>query len=341
MKYLNQLMLAAVVAGGSTAFAAAAPTTLTIGSGGEGGTYYPVVQQIADVCNSDTLVVQHRLGEDGKSIGGSDNNIRGILRNEIPGGLAQLDKAYLELQVNPDMPRVQALLPLHEEAIHVIVPAMVSVMTVEAEEGFFGTGIGSKEAVYEVQQNPLRDVAGLEGRTVVAWGGSLTTAKIVGQLGRLNLNVISAGNEGEAIQMIRDGQADAIIATVGYPASWIEELPKGEFKLLEVGKQLTEDVESVYGLSTVSYDNLGSTGQGTETLTVDALLFVWEYKTPEFVNALSELQSCVRENILRFQEEPGMHPAWRRINPSREMKWENVFTPKSVKSTSAVNPASD
>lgn len=315
--------------------AAAEPTVLTIGSGSETGTYYPIVQQIADVCNSSTLTIQHRLDAEGKSIGGSDNNLRGILRNEIPAGLAQLDKAYLELQVNPDMPRVQAVLPLHEEAIHVMVPTEVMVLKEPAVEPNW-LGLGGKEAVYAPGPNTLRSIDDLEGATIASWGGSLTSAKIISQLGRLDFNIVEVGGSDEALAMLLDGKARALISTVGYPAAWIEQLPDGKFKLLEVSEGLAEDVDAVYGLTGVSYDNLSVGGQSLQTLAVDALLFAWEYKSEKFVNALAELQACVRENIVKFQEDPGMHPAWRRIDPSREMKWENVFVaPASATTTLA------
>lgn len=321
----------------SANLALAEPMVLTVGSGGESGTYYPVVQQIAEMCNSPTLTIQHRIGADGKSIGGSDNNLRGILRNEIPAGLAQLDRAFLELQVNPDMPRVQAVLPLHEEALHIIAPSVVTVLLEEGKEANF-FGIGGKEPVYGEAENPLQTIADLKGTTVVAWGGSITTAKILSQLGDLNLTIKEVANVEQALAVLSAGEAEAVVAVVGYPAAWVEALPDEQYKLLEVTDSLVEDLESVYGLSGLSYDNLVGGGQQIEALAVDALLFAWEYKSPKFVAALAELQSCVRDNILRFQEEPGMHPAWRRIDPSREMRWENVFVAPATGGT-ATAPA--
>jgi TRAP-type uncharacterized transport system substrate-binding protein len=307
----------------------AEPLTLTIGSGGKAGTYYPVISEIAGVCNSDTLFIQHRLDAEGNSIGGSDNNLRGILRNEIPAGIIQLDKAYLELQVNPDMPRVQALLPLHEEAVHVLVPTVVSVLVQEAVEPNF-LGFGGTEAVYGTETNPLRDISDLEGQTVVAWGGSLTTAKIVSQLAGLKLDIVEVKDEVEAVEALRTGTAAAIVATVGYPAAWIEALPDGEFSILEA-TDVAEDVEAVYSVSGVSYDNLGQSGQAVQALAVDAILFTRKFDKPEMVAALAELQSCVRENISEFRDTLGTHPAWQRIDPAREMKWSNLFVaPKAA-----------
>ncbi|MBY0538474.1 transporter substrate-binding domain-containing protein [Patescibacteria group bacterium] len=324
---LSTLTLSVLAATATATFAE--PLILTIGSGGKAGTYYPVMSEIAGVCNSDSLFIQHRLDAEGNSIGGSDNNLRGILRNEIPAGIIQLDKAYFELQVNPDMPRVQALLPLHEEPVHVLVPTEVSVLKQEAVEPNF-LGFGGKEAVFETETNSMRDISDLQGQTVVAWGGSLTSAKIVSQLAKLNLDIIEVKDEVEAIDAVRTGAAAAIVATVGFPAAWIEALPDGEFSILEA-TDVAEDVEAVYSLSGVSYDNLGQSGQAVQALSVDAILFTRKFDKPEMVAALAELQSCVRENITEFRDTLGTHPAWQRIDPDRDMKWSNLFiAPKAA-----------
>ncbi len=326
---LTSVILCTLAATAMATATFAEPLTLTVGSGGEKGTYYPVISEIAGVCNSDTLFIQHRLDPEGKSVGGSDNNLRGILRNEIPVGIIQLDKAYLELQVNPDMPRVQALLPLHEEAVHVLVPTMVSVLVQEAVEPNF-LGFGAKEAIYDTQPNEARDISDLKGQTVVAWGGSLTTAKIISQLAGLNLDITEVTNEAAAVEVLRAGEAAAIVATVGYPAAWIEALPDGEFTILEA-TDVVKDVEAVYSVSGVSYDNLGQSGQAVQALAVDAILFTRKFDKPEMVAALAELQSCVRENISEFRDTLGTHPAWQRIDPAREMKWSNLFiAPKAA-----------
>jgi uncharacterized protein len=315
----------------SGSMAMAEPLVLTVGSGGEKGTYYPVIAEIAEVCNSSTLTIQHRLGADGVSIGGSDNNLRGILRNEIPAGIIQLDSAYLQLQTNPDMPRVQALLPLHEEAVHVIVPTYVSVLVKEAVDGW----MNDTPAEYENRPNDVEDIADLKGHVVVSWGGSMTTTKILSQLGGLDLEIIEVKNEAEALEVVRNGGASAIVATVGYPAAWIEALPDEEFTLLKA-TGIVKDVEAVYGLSGVSYDNLGTSGQAIEALAVDAILFTRKFDKPEMVSALAELQACVRENISEFRDTLGTHPAWQRIDPAREMKWSNLFiAPASTATTVA------
>lgn len=303
--------------------ALAEQVTLVAGSGGEGGTYYPVMQEIANVCDSANIDLEHRI-VDGKSMGGSDNNIRGILRNKIPLGLAQLDKAHLELQKNPNMARVQALLPLHNEAVHFLVPTQVTVELEAAEEGGL-MGWGAKEAVYGLGQNPLEQVRDLEGGVVVSWGGSVTSAKFVDSLADIGFSIMKVGSKDEALAALANGQAHALASTVGWPAAWIENLPEGQYKLLEFSDRTLEDLQDVYGTTGVSYDNLGSSGQQIDTISIAAVLFTREFSKPEMVNALAELQACVRANIGEFKDTLGTHAAWQEIDPSREMKWQNVF----------------
>jgi hypothetical protein len=106
---------------------------------------------------------------------------------------------------------------------------------------------------------------------------------------------------------------------------WIESLPKGKYKLLTVSKGTTDKLKEIYSTSSVSYDNMGQTGQVLEALAVDAILFTRTYHTPKMINALKGLQACVRAKIHEIQDTPGTHPVWQSIDPERDMKWDKVF----------------
>jgi hypothetical protein len=121
------------------------------------------------------------------------------------------------------------------------------------------------------------------------------------------------------------GEAAAVIAVAGAPVGWIEDLPRGEYTLLTFSDRTAEDLGAVYGTQPVSYNNMGANGQRIDALTVNAYLMTRTYRTPEMINALAELQACVRENIFLIQDTPGTHPAWQMIDPSIEMLWDNVF----------------
>lgn len=331
MKFTTLIAVAGIVLA-TPSFAG--PTEVIVGSGSKGGTYFPVVNEISLFCNSSTLTVSPYMDAEGNTGGGSVANLRRILNNEAMGGIVQTDVAFLEKSANPAMARVVALLPLHTEQVHLIVQTEVSVMVKEATEGFLG--IGGSEAEYEVQGNPIRMLSDLKGQTVAAWGGSITTAKVISSQDGLQLDIVDAESQEKAMGMLKSGEVSAVLAVAGAPVQWIEELPAKKYSLLSVSDRDTEALSAVYGVSGISYDNLGETGQRMNALAVDALLMTRTYRTDDMIGALAELQSCVRNKIYEIQDTPGTHPAWQGIDPNRDMLWDNQFVAPEV---SAVTPA--
>jgi TRAP-type uncharacterized transport system substrate-binding protein len=308
--------------------AVAQPVEIILGSGDPGGTYYPVITEIGEFCNSNTLMVSHYMDPDtpeNPTSGGSVANLQRITNNLAMGGLVQADVAALEvLGRNPAMTRVLALLPLHTEHVHFIVRSSVTVLLEEAVEANFFR-LGGKDAVYGEGANLIRTVSQLEGQVIASWGGSAVSSQVIDQLARLGAQVENAGSRDAAMAMLDRGEVAAVVSVAGAPVQWISDLPRGEYSLLEVSERTVEDLASVYGTQPVSYNNTGANGQRIDALTVNALLMTRTYRTPEMINALAELQACVQENIFLIQDTPGTHPAWQAIDPNAEMLWDNLF----------------
>jgi len=325
----------------------AQPVEIVLGSGDPGGTYYPVIEEIGQFCNSDTLRVVHYQDPDrpeNPTGGGSVANLARITNNLAMGGLVQLDVAQLEvLGRNPAMARVLALLPLHTEHLHFIVPSEVTVLLEPAVQPNWA-GFGGRDPVYGAGPNPIRTITDLRGQVIVSWGGSAVSTQVIDQLARLDATVVTAGSRDVAMAMIDRGEAAAVIAVAGAPVGWIADLPAGEYTLLTFSDRTAEDLAAVYGTQPVSYNNMGANGQRINALTVNAYLMTRTYRTPEMVNALAELQACVRENIYLIQDTPGTHPAWQAIDPSIDMLWNNVFVPpadfvyRPARATGGVSP---
>lgn len=307
--------------------------SLTIGSGSEGGTYYPLMQEMMDVCSAENpwLSMSHNLDGEGNSVGGSVNNIRGLLNNEIQAGLAQGDYAYLQSRVVPDMERIQALLAFHSEALHWIVPANVQTLVAEAvpaSGGFMGIGgTEAQPAQYRTDPNPITSVAQLRNTRIATWGGSTASATVVDQLVALGNEIVTVDGMAEAMSLLNSGQVAAVMQTVGAPASWIEDLPAGQYRLLNVSEGTAGQVSQVYGISGVSYDNMANGGL-VNVLTVQATLFTRTYRTEDMQNALATLQACVIDNLYAIQDTAGTHPAWQRIGEVEnltDIRWSNLF----------------
>lgn len=339
---LKIFAFAAMLANPLTAFAQ--QVEIVLGSGSPGGTYYPVISEIAEFCDSPTLKISHYLdpdNPDNPTGGGSVANLTRITNNLAMGGLVQTDVAALEvLGRNPAMARVLALLPLHTEHVHFVVPSLTNVLVQEAKEGNF-LGFGAQEAVYELRANPMRSVADLQGATIASWGGSAVSSQVIAQLARLGATVVNAGSRDAAMAMLDSGQAHAVVSVAGAPVQWISDLPQGEYTLLTVGANTQENLASVYGTQPVSYNNMGANGQRIDALTVNALLMTRTYRTDKMIGALAELQSCVREKIFEIQDTPGTHPAWQMIDPNAEMLWDNIFQAPTRASTVSAPAAAD
>lgn len=299
----------------------AEPVTLMAGSGSKEGVYYPVIHEMGQFCNSDNLSIQHYM-VNGKPEGGSINNLRNLLNNKIALGVVQADVAHLEKMNNPDMARIQAILPLHLEQVHIIVPRFVSVQTQAATKGVLG--VGAKEAQFANQENSIKDVSQLASRKAAMWGGTLKSGEVIKLMGNVGFEIVRAEDEKDAMAKLDRREVSAVLAVVGAPAKWIEGLPRGKYQLISI-QSVKEKLKSIYGTRTVSYDNLGANGQAIEALSVDSILFTRKYTIPKMVNALAELQACVRKKIGEIQDTGTTHPVWQQIDPARLIKWDNIF----------------
>lgn len=324
--WLGLMVLVFVLMVSMSAYAAE-QVTLIAGSGSKGGTYYPVMQQIGQFCDSPTMQIQEYTDAGGNPIGGSTHNLRNLLTNKISIGIIQNDVVHLEKMNNAAAGRLEAVIPLHKEALHFLVPMQVRTTVVEKPSGLDKYNPFAKDkAVTTTVSNPLTEISQLAGKRVAAWGGSATSAKVVKLIDNLSFEIVQTKDETDAISRLNNGSVDAILAVVGAPAKWIDALPKGQYKLLSVAKADLDHLKDIYSTTDVSYDNLGTNGQAIQTLAVDSILFTRVYHTPSIINAIGELQSCVKKKIYTIQDTPGTHPVWQTIDPNREVKWDRVFS---------------
>jgi len=197
------LALAAIVAvAGVSAAVAQTPAFFRIGTGGTGGTYYPVGGMIANAISSPPQLVSTAVASNG-----SVANINAIVGGNMESGFSQADVAYWAytgtgvFDGKPKTTDLRSIANLYPESIHIVVRK--------------GSG--------------LKSVADLKGKRVSLdepGSGSLINARAV--LAAYGITEKDIHPEylkpNQAAEKMKDGAVDAFFITGGYPMSAITEL---------------------------------------------------------------------------------------------------------------------
>jgi TRAP transporter TAXI family solute receptor len=208
LKYAG--VIAATSSVGGRAFAQA--KFFRIGTGGTGGTYYPIGGLIANAITTDTL------NASAVATNGSVANVNGIVGGAMESGFSQADVnfwAYTGTGIYEGKPRVEelrAIANLYPETVHVICRK----------------GLGAKS------------IADLKGKRISLdepGSGSLVNAKaILGVFGITEKDIKPDYlKQQQSVDKLKDGSLDAFFQTTGYPQGTLTELASTNgFELLAI-----------------------------------------------------------------------------------------------------------
>lgn len=275
---------------------------LKIGTGGATGSYSRTFKELVSVCAGDL-----QLAEVPSS--GSMQNIDRIIGNEISGGYAQVDSLHWRARTE-DLSNIKTLVTLFPEQVHI-----VTLRDGKKEGGVLGMGAKS------VSVNTLSD---LNGRVVVAAGGSFITAQVIRMQTEVGFNVAEVADNKVAIAAVESGQATAAIIVGGAPMDFIKALPQ-TFKLVGVSEADVAKLKNVYKPASLTYQNVQAAG--VKTVSTDSALVVREYKSAKFVEGLAKLRACFNAKVPELAEQPGMHAAWSKVVIGAESKWPMMVLP--------------
>ena len=213
-------MLAAPAATVGLRPAWAAPVFINLGSGSTRGLYDPTASTMADIINDADIPIRAYV----HATGGSVDNCRQIVSGKLQMGLAQSNIAWYAYQGSgidafegkPGR-ELRGMLMLYPEVIHILVRKLAGISSVADLKGklvYVGdTGSGTVEDVVNV---------------LTAAG--LTTG---------DLRAAVRGNAGDAVNLLVDGQIDAMFYTVGVGSRAVTQaLESGQIDLLDVPQQL-------------------------------------------------------------------------------------------------------
>ena len=196
------LMGAAILAGTSAAGPVRAQAKFfRIGTGGTGGTYYPVGGMIANAISSDKLNVS------AVSTAGSVANVNGIVGGSMESGFSQADVnfwAYSGTGLYEGKPKVEELrfiAHLFPEHVHVTARK----------------GLGAKS---------IADLKGKRVSLLEIGSGSLVNSRAILAAYGLSEKDIKPEylNQVQSAEKMKDGTVDAFIQTTGYPQGTLVEL---------------------------------------------------------------------------------------------------------------------
>ncbi|SEJ58293.1 hypothetical protein SAMN04488058_11137 [Deinococcus reticulitermitis] len=265
---------------------AATPVFMNVATGSKTGTYSAMFRNIGQVCTQSAY-----LRERGTT--GSLENIDLLLNNEVSLAFVQSDvlKARDQIDKDPRVKNIKALLPLYDEEIHLFaLPATVS-------KDFLG-----RRKVTGVAQ-----FADLKGKKVAAWGGSLVTARVISAMSGVPYTVVPVKDQPAAFAALQGKGVDAVLAVVGQPATWVKEL--SGVSLLPV--PVLGKMSNIYTPAKLLYPTLSA--DAVPTVAVMSVLATRDFKTPERRDVLLKYQQCAVSKLINLQEGEGMHPKWQQV----------------------------
>jgi TRAP transporter TAXI family solute receptor len=191
-------MLATMSATGS---ARAQTKFFRIGTGGTGGTYYPVGGMVANAISSEKLNVS------AVSTAGSVANINGIIGGSMESGFSQADVNYWAhtgtglYEGKPKVEELRAICHLFPEHVHITTRK----------------GLGAKT---------VADLKGKRVSLLEIGSGSLVNSRAILSAYGLSEKDIKPEylNQVQSAEKMKDGSVDAFIQTTGYPQGTLVEL---------------------------------------------------------------------------------------------------------------------
>lgn len=265
---------------------AADPVSFNVATGSPTGTYSAMFKNIGRICAQNAYLKE-------RGTGGSLDNIDLLMNNEVSLAFVQSDvlKAREQIDQDPRVANIKALLPLYNEEVHLFAKPPVT------SKSFLG-----KTTVTGVQA-----FGDLKGKRVAAWGGSVITAKVLSAKLAVPFSIVPVKDQPAAFAALNAGQVDAVLAVIGQPAAWVKAL--SGVRLVPV--PFSAPLDGIYTSARLLYPNLSVSG--VPTVAVQSVLVTRDFKTPERKERLLAYQKCAVGKLVNLQEDEGMHPKWQEV----------------------------
>ena len=205
----------------------AAPSYVTIGTGGVTGVYYPTGGAIAKMVNKKRA--DYNLRATVESTGGSVFNVNAIAAGDLEFGIVQSDRQFQAFNGSADwegkpVKKLRAVFSIHPESVTIVANSSKNVLSVADLKGKI-VNIGNPGSGQRGNAEDLFAAAGIN----------------------LDKDLKAEGMKAaESASMLQDGRIDAFFYTVGHPNGSVKEAVAGATKVNfvavpeDVVKKLTE-----------------------------------------------------------------------------------------------------
>lgn len=286
--------------------ALAAPTYVTIGTGGVTGVYYPTGGAIAKMVNQKRK--EYNLRATVESTGGSVFNVNAIAAGDLEFGVVQSDRQYQAFNGTADwegkpVSDLRAVFSIHPESVTIVANADKGIKTVYDLKGKV-VNIGNPGSGQRGNAEDLFAAAGMD----------------------VNKDIKAEGMKAaESASMLQDGRIDAFFYTVGHPNGSVKEAVSGATKVnfvsvpADVVKKLT-DKFSYYADSEIPVDQYAGVANDANvpTFGVKATL-VTSAKVPDDV-----VYAITKEVFENFEDFKKLHPAYGTLTKESMLKGQSA-----------------
>jgi hypothetical protein len=280
---------------------------LKIGTGKITATYYPLATDIADFCAEGLDKELSVLVSDG-----AIDNLLGLVNKKFHIGIVSMDavKYYERKMPNKvNANRLKIITGLHQELGHLLIPKGY-----KPEGGSMWGGLMDKVGMADAK--PM-DISLLKNQKVGAWGGSTLGLKALSA-------AIGLGIQSVEIKPGAVGNIPVLIIG-GQPSSAVQKyLDSGKYNLVAVDADTLSAKAPYYQKGVLNYSTKGKL-VSTKTFAVRAVLMGKSARKASRNQTMSDLATCISENIEDMADDGDTNPNWESIvelEEAGQINWE-------------------
>jgi TRAP-type uncharacterized transport system substrate-binding protein len=251
------------------------------------------------------------------------DNLSRLARNQADLGLVQIDVLEKMKQGGDDnVASLQAVLPLHDNLLHILTLAAGSLVDVKHIMGAVIPGTGRTVVI--------RRFSDLRGLRVAAVGSAQLTARILDRQSDVGLVIEDVNTDDQAQARLRAGGVQAIFTLGGKATPVIGDLRADSGLMLAEFDVITRPP---YRTVKHSYHNLAA--YNVSFLAVPNLLVTRPFKPSGiYGQRVADLQRCLIERLDELQEGP-YSPGWKEIKNVLDTHGVPPFQPSPIPQAAA------